>query len=116
MSITFCPRLTADDFTDGDVDEALPSVNLSNSNAYMILRSLGIEADYSGSITPTDLLIAIACADPIDSGSPAIRSQRPGHPLMIEAAIRPNYHAEVYRELQEIARWCHENNRDIQWA
>lgn len=115
MSITFCPRLVSADFTDGAVDR-MPSINLSNSNARMVLRSLGLDADDVGGITPTDLLIAIAVADPIDSGSPAIRSQRPGHPTMIEAAIRPGYHAEVYRELKIIARWCHDNGRDVQWA
>lgn len=114
MSVTFSVRYEQDDFKT-DAFEAWPSMNVSNSNAGMILRSLGIEFDYSGSISPTDLLIAIACADPIDTGVPAHTFKGDGA-TMIECAIRPGYHAEKYAMLQEIAKFAHKMGRDIQWA
>lgn len=115
MSVTFSPRYEQGDFDREDF-ESWPSLNVSNSNAGMLLRSLGIEFDYSVSISPTDLLVAIACADPIDTGAPAYETQKPGCARMIECGIRPGYHAEKYSALREIAKFAHGMGRDIQWA
>lgn len=115
MSVTFSVRYEAGDFDREDFS-SWPSMNVSNSNAGMLLRSLGFEFDYSGSLTPTDLLIAIACADPIDTGAKALIEKIKGGPTMIECEIRPGYHAEKYDLLKEIAHFAHEMGRDVQWA
>lgn len=108
MSITFYAR-------DHHGEDA-PSVNMSNSNAAMVVRSLGLEFDYSGQVSPTDLLIAIACADPIDSGAPEVISRGNGGATMIDCAIRPGYHADRYSDLRTIARYADENGTDVVWA
>jgi hypothetical protein len=112
MSVTFYPNVP-DAFVR---DEEVPEMNVSNANARMLFVNLGLEFDYCGRISPTDLLVAIACSDPIDTGVPShVDSSGPGA-TMIEGGIRPGYFADRYKALQEIACYAHKHGADIVWA
>ena len=97
----------------GDED---PYVNMSNANAGMVIRSLGLEFDYVGHISPVDLILAILSADPIDTGAPAVTWTSPGKATFIDCAIRPGYHAERDADLMEVAEFARTKGVDVIWA
>ncbi len=107
MSITFYPS--------GKHDDDDLSLNVSNSNGMMLLRNLGIEADYCGSVTPELLLYAIAHSDPIDSGTVTVIEKGEGA-TMYDMGVRPGYMAEKYAILTEIANEAKRLGVDVVWA
>ena len=93
-------------------------VNVSNSNAYMILEDLGIEVDYCGAIEPADLkgrlLEALAMSD--DSGFPSSTEVTPGGATFIDCGRRPGYKADRYTALMEVADSAAAYGVKVVWA
>ncbi len=101
-------------------DDAGPDLNVSNANAKLLLDVLGYAADieageYSGVADSEEflgrILTALAVA-PADAGAPWHRTT----PRFIECGRRPGYLQEKLHALHEIALWCRDNRRRIQWA
>lgn len=110
MSVTF--------YADGQhLNEDAPTLNVSNSNARMLFNNLGLyeeaTGDLVGRITPTDLLIAIACSNPMDDATPDFVSKRAGGPLMIDCGHPHGYVRDRFEDLKKVARFAHEVGADI---
>lgn len=89
--------------TDGKVNFLLgdDAPNFSNSNAFMILRSLGYEPDYAQSFDADELLGRVTLARAVkpvaDDGMPDIR-----HGNMIQCGVRPGYFESAYERIAEV--------------
>lgn len=100
MSMSFyCYRENADGsitFMDEDLRP-----NFSNSNAFMILRSLGYEPDYAQSFDPDELMGRVTMARVIppvsDDGMDNIT-----YGNVTNCGIRPGYFADAYEQIAEV--------------
>jgi hypothetical protein len=113
MSVTF----TADGAEDLDV-------NMSNSNAAMVVESLGFtlggDGDWAGEMDAEvflgRVLLALAIS-PADEGMPSYEHDRiPGMARMIEGARRPGYLQERLEQLRELAIWARDHSTAIWWS
>ena len=74
------------------------------------LRIVAEAGEFEGRV-----LLALALA-PVDAGMPAYDDSRTGGPRWIVAGRRPGYLQEKLAGLAELARWCAERGRRVQWA
>ncbi|MFI5593449.1 hypothetical protein ACIA5G_50955 [Amycolatopsis sp. NPDC051758] len=96
-----------------------PSVNVTDSNAALLLDALGyrVPADdvIAGTATADEftgrVLTALALA-PADAGAPWHEPT----PRFVECGRRPGYLQRRLRELQDLATWCAQHGREVQWA
>lgn len=96
----------------------LPSVNLSNTNALMILERLGYEADYYGSVDADDLLGRALTMNVgrDDSGTDSTVDEFDGTATIIECGVRPGYFESVAERLAEVAASAKENGVEVSWG
>jgi hypothetical protein len=95
-----------------------PEINVSNTNAVLLLHALGYgdlreDGELFGDAAPEDfrgrVLTALALA-PVDEGVP---SYQVGN--WIEGGRQPGYLQDRLAQLLEVADWCTEHNRPVQW-
>ncbi|WP_206663661.1 hypothetical protein [Prescottella subtropica] len=99
-----------------DGDDA-PEVNMSNTNAVMLLDLLGLDTEGFGDCPADDFLgrVLVASAlSPADEGVPAHAVG--GNPRMIDCGRRPGYIQERLGDLHRLAAWAVENGRTVQWG
>jgi len=118
MSITFMPAPLHDAETDKyTFFEDAPQMNVSNSNGAMLLRNLGIEVDYAGHISPTDLMVAVKTSDPVIlGGTPDVVTRGALGATMIDCGVGDTYVADRFMDLIEIAKYAAEKGVNVQWC
>lgn len=139
MSVTFdaatrrfCPEFDADLLTACPEAEDL-AVNMSNSNAAQVCRTLGIDLEewgWCGSMSAQDFLgrVLVALAiEPADAGIPAHQllpgdsagifgTVAEGGPTFIECGRREGYTQERLSQLRELADWAVAHNAEISFG
>lgn len=99
------------------------SINLSNTNAALILETIGINVDFeygiSGRMGASDFLghvmVALA-ADRDGSAVPAVTYSTPGHASFTDCGLPENYVQGRLEALADIAYEAMRLGRDIVWA
>jgi hypothetical protein len=121
MSITFAaaPTRRADGTLDFHTSDDEPWVNVSNTNASLLLERLGIEFDYSGQIDAEDLLgrALVANVGRDDSGMASTTDRGAGGATIIDCGLRPGYFDERMAQLVEVAEYAKTvGTGKVQWA
>lgn len=103
-----------------DIDDEF-DVNVSNSNAGMLLRALGLPTDdLCGESSGLDFLgrVILALAEVRDdAGVPATVTRSNPHGMtFVECGLRPGYKADVFGRLFALATEAVRLGRDIQWC
>ena len=90
---------------------------MSNANLYTLLGKMGIEADYSGTIDPHDLMRrTLRLLNTEDRGTPDTVDRTPGGAVMIDCGLRPGYFMDSGLRLAEIADYAIEHEANEHWA
>ncbi len=101
-------------------EQESPSVNVSERNAVLLLQALGYREPFecsplAGAATVEEfrgrVLTALALAR-ADDGAP----WRETSPRFTDCGRRPGYLQDRLEELHELADWCIQHHREIQWA
>jgi len=92
-------------------------VNLSNSNAEMVLERLGIPFDYCGTVAADDMLgrALVANVGRDDTGA-APTEDTYGHATIVECGVPEGYYENVMGRLVALATEAKFNNFDIGWS
>lgn len=117
MSITFAATLTEN--PDGSWnDVGGPSLNVSNTNAALLLERLGVEFDHSGSIDADDLLGRALTANVgrDDNGMPAAEYHEPGKLRMTDCGLRPGYFEDRLAVLVTVANHAQSHGVSVTWG
>jgi hypothetical protein len=94
----------------GALGYPVPDNNPADAFACGDLSGVADAAEFAGRVA-----VALALA-PADAGMPAYEDTRPGGPRWHECGRRPGYLQEKLTELAELARWCAERGRRVQWS
>jgi hypothetical protein len=103
-----------------DVTDDL-DVNVSNTNARMLLAALGIDADEElcGMRDGADFLGAVLlamAADRDDTGVAPAEIGAPGHARMVDCGLAPGYYAEKFAALHALASEAARLGRTVAWS
>lgn len=129
---TFRPEFNADVLMDVPAADEL-AVNMSNSNAAQVCRTLGIDLEqwgWCGNLPAEDFLgrVLVALAiEPADEGVPSHRllpgdsagifgTVQEGGPAFIECGRREGYTQERLGQLRELADWAVANGAEISFG
>lgn len=128
MSVTFTaatrsfdPAYNADVIRDVPAAEEL-AVNTSNSNAFRVCETLGIDLEaegWCGSLPAEDFLgrVLVALAiEPADAGRPATVDAAPGRATFIDCGRPEGYVEERLGWLRELADWAVANGAEISFG
>lgn len=110
----------------GEMAQA-PSLDVSNANAVLVLRALGLlpngsaeqEWDLSGVCSAEDFLGRVLLASvlsPADEGVPAFDNSADGSARFIESGRRVGYLEDRLSSLRELAEFCCTYDREVTWA
>jgi hypothetical protein len=120
MSITFRTEFTYDTVTDRWTDHGGPELNVSNTNAALLLERLGLDpADCEGGDIDADDLLGRAMVGNIgrdDSGVTAAEIRAPGQLTMIDCGVRPGYFDDRLSVLVEVATYAKTKEVRVQWC
>lgn len=101
---------------------AEPAVNMSGSNALVVLDALGLDREDScGSLPAEDfmgrVLVALAVA-PIDAGKPTTDFGSDGGAGMrvIDGGRRPGYLQETLTNLRDVAQFAYHHSTTVTWS
>lgn len=94
------------------------AVNVSNSNAMLILERLGVEFDYCGSLDPADLLgrAMVGNVGRDDSGAPSATLVEPGKATVVDCGARAGYFEDRLGSLASLANLAIRYGAVIQWG
>lgn len=118
---TFEPEFNANVIRDIPAAEEL-SVNMSNTNAFRVCQSLGIDLEaegWCGGMPAVDFLgrILVALAiEPVDAGVPVTVDAGPGRATFVDCGRREGYLQERLGQLRELADWAVANQAEISFA
>lgn len=107
---------------DGELSQEAPWVNMTNTNARLLLEVLGLddlEDDLMGECEPDDFLGRVllgAALSLFDEGAPAKETVHPSGARIIHAGRSKGYVQERLADLHALAEWAVKNNRTIFWA
>lgn len=127
MSVTFTAATRVPHAEFGEVITDLPAaedlaVNMSNTNAYRVCASLGIDLEaegWCGSLPAADFLgrVLIALAvDPVDAGRPATVDAAPNRATFVDCGRPEGYTQERLGQLRELADWAVAHNAEISFG
>ena len=107
MSITFWSGIASDE-----------GVNFANSNAFMILNRLGIDAEYGGKHDATDFLgrVLVANVGHDDSGTADTIDRGPNGATMIDCGHREGYWASAMERLADMATAAARTTGKVYWG
>lgn len=96
------------------------SVDFSNTNASLVLDTLGLDpCDLSGALPADDFLGRVLMAlavSPEDEGTPSYDDSSPGGMTWIECGRRKGYLQERLAELHELAEHAKTEGAEVSWA
>lgn len=107
---------------DGELSQEAPWVNMSNTNARLLLEVLGLddmEDDLMGECEPDDFLGRVllgAALSLFDEGSLARETVHPSGARIIHAGRPKGYVQERLADLHALAEWAVSKKRTIFWA
>lgn len=93
--------------------------NVSNTNGYMLLNRLGIEADYSGSAKADVMLGASLLAlatNASDDGVASTTDVGAGGATIIECGLRAGYWEDRLSSMADLATMAKELDRKVVWC
>lgn len=118
---TYSPEFGANVISDIPAADDL-SVNMSNSNAFRVCQTLGIDLEeegWCGSLPAEDFLgrVLLALAiEPVDAGRPATVDAEPGRATFIDCGRPEGYAQERLGQLRELADWAVANGALISFG
>lgn len=94
-------------------EDHIPDVQMSNTNARMVIERLGLEFDYCGEVSPDDLLSRAMTGNigRDDSGMPTHQEGR-----MIYVGLAPGYFEAKLGALAELATKAKELDLPVHWG
>jgi hypothetical protein len=118
---TFNADFNADVIADIPAAEEL-AVNMSNSNAFRVCGTLGIDLEFEGwcgSLPAADFLgrVLLALAiEPVDAGVPSTVDAAPGRATFVDCGRAPGYTQERLGQLRTLADWAVAHNAEISFG